>query len=132
MAANSRNQPTVLFECPDAAVDPSKAGKLKQLNALLAQKPSMPMPPGFYVAMDKKLVRSYKVHNRTRVYIGEAKACSLEIIESLLFETFGLHLLEPIDEVIEVPVAKLQIARLPPSSNSQASSKLNLGLESFD
>jgi len=92
----------------------------------------MPMPPGFYVAMDKKLVRSYKVHDRTRVYIGEAKAYSLEIIESLLFETFGLHFLEPIDEVIEVPVARLQIAKLPPTSNSQASSKLNIGLESFD
>lgn len=66
---------------------------------MLAQKPSMPMPPGFYVAKDKKLMRSYKVHNQTRLYLGEAKACSLEIIDSLLFETFGIHFLEPIDEV---------------------------------
>lgn len=99
LAANFRGQSIVLFECPDAAADPSKSTKLKQLNAMLAQKPSMPMPPGFYVAKDKKLMRSYKVHNQTRLYLGEAKACSLEIIDSLLFETFGIHFLEPIDEV---------------------------------
>ena len=35
LAANSRGQPTVMFDCPDAACDPSKAIKLKQLNIIL-------------------------------------------------------------------------------------------------
>jgi len=99
LAANSRGQSTVLFDCPDAAADPSKSTKLKQLNGLLAQKPSMPMPPGFYVAKDQKSVLTYKVHERIRALIGDAKACSLEIIEDLLFDTFGIHFLEPIVEV---------------------------------
>ena len=126
LAAHSRGQPIVLFDCPDAAADPSKAAKIKQLNAMLAQKPSMPMPPGFYVAKEPQSRKSYKVHDRTRGILGDARACSLEVIDDLLFETFGLHILEPIVEVVEVPVAKLQIAKLPPSSNSNVSSKLNL------
>lgn len=57
------------------------------------------MPPGFYVAKDLRSINTYKVHERTRAFIGDAKACSLEILDDLLFDIFGIHFLEPIVEV---------------------------------
>jgi hypothetical protein len=51
----------VLFDCPDAATDPSKAVKLKQINKMLQEKPTMPLPPGFYLASEQKQVKTYNI-----------------------------------------------------------------------
>ena len=84
IAANSRGKSTLLFDCPDAAADPTKATKLKQINALIAQKETMPLPPGFYLAKEQRQVTHYRIPERQRILIGEARCVAIELIEEIL------------------------------------------------
>jgi hypothetical protein len=96
-----------LFDCPDAVADPTKAAKLKQINALVAQKPTMPMPPGFYASQEQRQIKTFEIPAKLRKVMGEAKCCAIEVLDDILFTKLGIHLIEGQTEVKEVAVAKL-------------------------
>lgn len=73
---------------------------LRKLNSTLATHPDTPLPPGFHKAKDQDIAVNY--HIPPQIPISEAQKASLEVLDSLLATHFGVHVLEPMVEIVEI------------------------------
>ena len=91
--AKENKESMLLFEDPDLTVmaDPEL---LKALNKKLAENPDYPVPEGFKKVKELTLVSNYEVPKF--IQMGESTKVALEMLDSLMFEKFQIHILEPI------------------------------------
>ena len=100
-ATRKRKLSTMLYEDIDAlsaiAALPEKERDLvEQLNQRIKEEPNYPLPEGFTKVKEKKTIYSYRVPEEIAPHLGEAKVVCVELIDELLNNAFGIHILEPV------------------------------------
>jgi len=119
-AANARGQALVLFDDPETVSNPALAVQLKELNEVIKNKPTMPLPAGFYLSKEMRQFETFAIPDEARPILGDPKCMALEVLDSILSDSFGMHLLESVVRVREEPVVKLQMMRSASRSSTEA------------
>ena len=85
----------MLFEDPDAS-GMGDQQLIKALNDKLAEDPEYPIPEGYSKQVEKTPIYEYVLSEDVREQLPESKVVSIEIMDELLNEIFGIHFLEPL------------------------------------
>ena len=83
----------MLYEDPDTTTVGDQ-DVLKEMNRRVKENPDILLPEGYYKVYEKDLVHNYEVPDF--VDISESSCICIEVLDSILFETMGVHFLEAI------------------------------------
>lgn len=83
----------ILYEDPDVTTIGDQE-VLKELNKRLKDQPDFILPEGYYKVQEKEQVFSYKLPWYISQGIGEAKTVALEVLDQIMSEKMGFHILE--------------------------------------
>lgn len=82
-----------MYEDPDAT-SAGDAKLVKALNEKLKTDPSYPIPEGYVKQLEKTPIYDFKVPESISKYMKDSKVVALEVLDSILHNQFGFHLLE--------------------------------------
>jgi hypothetical protein len=94
-ATRARGNSTVLFEDPDAS-SATDAKLIKALNDKLRSDPQYPIPEGYMKQLERTPVYDYQIPDSIRSQLPPSNAIVLEVLDSILNDKFGFHVLEPV------------------------------------
>jgi hypothetical protein len=113
-AARVNGESVEMFQDPDYSGVADKHF-LMELNRKVLADPSYPIPEGFHKVAEKDLVIRYELPSYFKV--GEEKKIAIELVDELLGNIFGIHVLEPISDtkiIYKVKPTKLKYGQKPP------------------
>lgn len=93
-AVKSRKLSTALYEDNNGANNQKEKDLIAMLTAKLDKEPTYPLPDGYTKVKEKGPVVVYEVPSAMAEVMGEAKTMSVLVIDDLLGELFGVHILE--------------------------------------
>jgi hypothetical protein len=115
-ATRSRGNSTVLYDDPDAT-SAADSQLIKALNEKLSKDPNYPVPEGYVKQLEKMPVIDYRIPADIASHLKPSKVAAIEVLDSILADKFGFHLLEPIMRFEERMKVKPSI-KAPVSQNS--------------
>lgn len=96
-ATKQRGQATMLYEDPDLGSLPAQDVQLiKVLNEKLKSDAQYPIPEGYMKVVEKTPVYDYKIPPELASSLPAAKVCAIELLDEILHNAFGIHMLEPL------------------------------------
>ena len=110
-ATKQRGQSVVLFEDPDI-VGIGDQELIKELNRRLLEDPTYPVPEGFYKQKEKIPSYSFTVPTAIAEVAPEQYVFSLEILDGLMDNLFGIHIFEQNVTFNEITKCRPQITNL--------------------
>lgn len=94
-ATRERGNSTVLYEDPDATSIGDQQ-LIKALNEKLVSDPTYPIPEGYFKQVEKTPLYEYRIPDQVAEQLKDSQVVSIELLDDLLNNLFGIHLLEPL------------------------------------